>query len=688
MMFRKGARRNVMHRKTRSNIEEEEDQGQTQIGSKPAPTAKIIMPPQKKILSFLDTEEGNDLIAEPIAGKKKIKGFSHLSQTEVSTESIASYSASYDADSIRKLKQNSLSFITDVEDPELIEAQSGSGFHDGIAEQLSSEAQLNQEEEPVVVENVTILNAEEAEKMEEEEEEVDEDIQRWRLSMIRKGGGKLDKRSAEILNGVNQKERKPKTKRPRTVDSDLTKVKYQDVEAKVGKLFGQELQKAQGEREDKMKELDLEMADCRSTLERMDKDKDKVEKERDFFRSMKQFINDYCECMEEKAPEIEEYEKQLLNIRGKYKRVKSEKLTPEQLWHQTDDAEPNYEIRDLMDRADQLFEDVDEEFHSIERIKQRFQLWKHLYPSSYRDAYVSLSLPSLLAPLVRLQCIKWDPLKEQFEDLDWFTQLLDYGAQDNTIDPEDEDNNLIPTLVMNIVAPNISNYISALYNPISQSETKSVIGMIQHIADFLQPDSNVITELLKSISGTIQGAMTRETNGGPPSPLLEIQSKICGAFKEQIIAEELMLDSIMDIIIPYSSQGTALEHLSLFEQLSKDFIQGQTSNKKYIDEIGRHAEALYSQLEAQENNLSILRLANLLSTLGEKAKAQTQFYQWKNNGVPILKWFSQANKKDQVGIKLSRDSCPILKIVMCLWTLFQEIIKMGTTLFQVPFMHP
>lgn len=58
-----------------------------------------------------------------------------------------------------------------------------------------------------------------------------------------------------------------------------------------------------------------------------------------------------------------------------------------------------------------MFEDVVEDFHSLDCIKSHFEVWRREYADCYRDAYIGLCLPKLFNPLVRLQLITWNPLE-------------------------------------------------------------------------------------------------------------------------------------------------------------------------------------------------------------------------------------------------------------------------------------
>lgn len=76
----------------------------------------------------------------------------------------------------------------------------------------------------------------------------------------------------------------------------------------------------------------------------------------------------------------------------------------------------------LLQTADQIFSDAAEEYSQLSMVKERFEEWKRNYLSTYRDAYVSLIVPSIFSPYVRLELLKWDPLHEKtdFLDMNWY----------------------------------------------------------------------------------------------------------------------------------------------------------------------------------------------------------------------------------------------------------------------------
>ena len=75
----------------------------------------------------------------------------------------------------------------------------------------------------------------------------------------------------------------------------------------------------------------------------------------------------------------------------------------------------------LLQTAEQIFGDAAEEYSQLSSVKERIERWKKQYSSSYRDAYMSLSVPAIFSPYVRLELLKWDPLYEEadFDDMKW-----------------------------------------------------------------------------------------------------------------------------------------------------------------------------------------------------------------------------------------------------------------------------
>lgn len=101
-----------------------------------------------------------------------------------------------------------------------------------------------------------------------------------------------------------------------------------------------------------------------------------------------------------------------------YTKIEGESSTDE-----SDDESKAYKSsRDLLlQTAEGIFSDAAQEYSQLSLVEERFEKWKRLYPGSYRDAYMSLSIPAIFSPYVRLELLKWDPLHEDvdFYDMRW-----------------------------------------------------------------------------------------------------------------------------------------------------------------------------------------------------------------------------------------------------------------------------
>ena len=114
-----------------------------------------------------------------------------------------------------------------------------------------------------------------------------------------------------------------------------------------------------------------------------------------------------------------------------------------------------------MDQSKGVFSDVVDDFSKLSSIKEHFEGWKSNSSSSYENAYISLCVPKVFSPYVRLQLLPWNLLdpdcSEHLEDMVWFQILMFFGfSEGQDLDPEDEDLQLIPNLVDLVVMPKLT----------------------------------------------------------------------------------------------------------------------------------------------------------------------------------------------------------------------------------------
>ncbi|XP_036379986.1 PAX3- and PAX7-binding protein 1 [Megalops cyprinoides] len=173
----------------------------------------------------------------------------------------------------------------------------------------------------------------------------------------------------------------------------------------------------------------------------------------------------------------------------------------------TDITSFNLERDRILKESKKVFEDVLEDFHSLDSIKARFEVWRKLYFTCYQDAYIGLCLPKLFNPLIRLQLIPWLPLEADcpnFEYMLWFESLLFYGCEEQPkMQKGDLDVSLLPAIVERVIVPKLAVLADQVWDPLSSSQTTRLVAfmhkLIKGYPTVLHGDNKNTQELLKTI---------------------------------------------------------------------------------------------------------------------------------------------------------------------------------------------
>ncbi|XP_033002829.1 PAX3- and PAX7-binding protein 1 isoform X2 [Lacerta agilis] len=152
----------------------------------------------------------------------------------------------------------------------------------------------------------------------------------------------------------------------------------------------------------------------------------------------------------------------------------------------TDTTNFNMERDRILKESSKVFEDVVENFSSIDAIKSQFEAWRFKYSSSYNDAYIGLCLPKLLNPLIRLQLLTWNPLEDKcqdFESMLWFESLLFYGCEEYDQEKDDADVSLLPTIVERVLLPKLTVLAENVWDPFSTTQTSRMVAITQKLVN-------------------------------------------------------------------------------------------------------------------------------------------------------------------------------------------------------------
>ncbi|XP_076024220.1 PAX3- and PAX7-binding protein 1 isoform X2 [Genypterus blacodes] len=207
-------------------------------------------------------------------------------------------------------------------------------------------------------------------------------------------------------------------------------------------------------------------------------------------------------------------EREARRTRRRQAREQNGKMAEHKEGLSSDDEETSTDITNVDMERDRIireckkaFEDVVEDFNSLDFIKSHFELWRRHYPDGYRDAYIGLCLPKLFNPLVRLQLITWSPLEAEcanFEYMLWFESLLFYGFEEhNTLTKGDVDIGLLPAIVERVILSKLTVLAEQVWDPLSYSQTSRFVAFLHRLMKsyptVLQGDNRYTQELLKTI---------------------------------------------------------------------------------------------------------------------------------------------------------------------------------------------
>ncbi|KAD3067201.1 hypothetical protein E3N88_35081 [Mikania micrantha] len=166
----------------------------------------------------------------------------------------------------------------------------------------------------------------------------------------------------------------------------------------------------------------------------------------------------------------------------------------------------------LLQIAGQIFSDADEEFSQISTVKEKFEVWKKEYSSSYNDAYMSLSIPSIFSPYVRLELLKWDPLHQDsdFFHMKWHGLLYDYGMPEDKskVNPDDADVNLVPDLVERVAVPILQYELAHCWDMLSTKETKYAVSATNLVFTYVSLSSEAVGELVSVLRDRLSDAVS------------------------------------------------------------------------------------------------------------------------------------------------------------------------------------
>ncbi|KAL7983573.1 hypothetical protein Chor_000449 [Crotalus horridus] len=288
----------------------------------------------------------------------------------------------------------------------------------------------------------------------------------------------------------------------------------------------------------------------------------------------------------------------------------------------TDTTNFNMEQDRILKESSKIFEDVLENFSSIDCIKSQFEAWHSKYLSSYKDAYIGLCLPKLLNPLIRLQLLTWNPLEDKcqdFESMLWFESLLFYGCEEYDQEKDDADVSLLPTIVERVVLPKLTVLAENVWDPFSSTQTSRMVAITQKLINgyptVVHAENKNTQTLLKALLLRMRRTLDDDVFM-PLYPKSVLENKNSGPylfFQRQFWSSVKLLGNFLQWYGIFSNK--TLQELSIDGLLNR-YILMAFQNSEYGDDSIKKAQSVINCFPKQwftnlKGNKTVSHLENL-----------------------------------------------------------------------------
>eukprot|EP00891_Asterochloris_glomerata_P000170 jgi/Astpho2/170/Aster-x0896 len=211
---------------------------------------------------------------------------------------------------------------------------------------------------------------------------------------------------------------------------------------------------------------------------------------------------------------------------------------------------------DILEASASVFSDAAEAYGSLPAVRARLERWKREQAASYRDAHLSLSVPALLAPFVRLQLLQWDPLFGGQAGLDsqgWYQELFTFGAPQEAARHQqaDADEELIPRLVQELALPLATHAVQHVWNPFSRRSTKALAAVLEEMMVYAPADNS-----------KLQATFARRRFGRTLrllSSIVALQAVLDPSFVMELALKQL----VSLVLVPYVRSGVSVPALAV-----------------------------------------------------------------------------------------------------------------------------
>uniref|UniRef100_A0A915PFQ6 GCF C-terminal domain-containing protein n=1 Tax=Meloidogyne floridensis TaxID=298350 RepID=A0A915PFQ6_9BILA len=248
--------------------------------------------------------------------------------------------------------------------------------------------------------------------------------------------------------------------------------------------------------------------------------------------------------------------------------------------------------------ANDLFFDTEEDFCQVQNIISRILKWLAIDEDSFEKAYVSLCLPKLLGPFVRLQMLNWRPLKNvsfPLHSFPWYKQLLMAGLDNSGLENIEHSVlvQLIPNVVEKVIFPKIARIIREQWDPLSLNESTNLGTFLRSLIDdypITTTKSKRMNEILDLLHSKFRDVLENDTFNSLNYLLKIIRSILCfRGILSDLFLEESVMEGLVNRCVVMSLQFGSISNptiipkcLALCSQIPVDWLsQKRRSSNTY-----------------------------------------------------------------------------------------------------------
>jgi len=174
--------------------------------------------------------------------------------------------------------------------------------------------------------------------------------------------------------------------------------------------------------------------------------------------------------------------------------------------------------QEIESQSQTVLQDVIEEFSDVSKVMQRMQSWKNSDHDSYQSAYVSLCLPKIFSPLIRLEILNWSPFipSPSMSEYNWYITLASFSINEDENFSQfesDPDRILLSTCCEKVVLPKLVNIVESSYDVVSSTQTNSLVACLKKLVDdfpTVTMKSKHLRELLSRVVETFKECLDND----------------------------------------------------------------------------------------------------------------------------------------------------------------------------------